>query len=807
MNHQLGAKNIHIIGSDVVGMQGTHLAADHDVNIKAAEQKTIEASGNKSAGWNAGVSVSNQTGFGVTAGGNLGKGKGNGTDTSYVNSHVGSKDSSTTISSGNATNIIGGQVQGKGVQIDANELNIESLQDKATYKSKQQNISGQVSVGTNGANASGSFSKSNVNANYVSVNEQSGIFAGDDGYQINVKNNTDLKGAIITSTQTAENLKKNSLDTGTLTHSDIRNVSEYDAKGISLSAGFNAGKSDPKGGKTPDTVYSAPDKDDQHASTTTGVSKSIGFGLDSDKDSSVTKSRVNTSNITIRDEQGQQALTGKTAEQIKSDILTRVTTDTARENSGALKNNFDKDNVQSEINLQMEVTKNFDANRQEVKVEINKKIDEFKAAGNTKDADQWQKAGVLLDMVSAGLSTPTASGLGIAASTLSPVASYKIGQYFKEQASNNTDGKLTNGQEAAHILAHTVLGAAVAAAGGNDALTAGLSAGGAEAAAPKLAQYLYGKDTKDLTADEKSTISAITGLVASGVGATTGDVSSTVQSGNVAQVGVENNEFSIISQGVEKKLAENKKKDEAQPKFSCPKGQSCIIPIPEKTMGEKAIGIINDLTVRQLAAALGADNDPLTGEYITPNERQLAKASMLSLGFSRTLSGPIKLTEEVIIALESKIGKVATQKLLALPAPKSSKLVNMQHMESHEIQQAQSIIDLKGGIFDGTPTARYPAIDGWLDGIPVQLKTVTGNGLTAIQRNILKADAALKKEGYHQAEMYIDAVQTGITRKQLNDFIKPGTPISNILNEGAVKSVSINTKDGWLIINRSTFNK
>ncbi|ATZ64499.1 hypothetical protein BSR55_14675 [Acinetobacter bereziniae] len=261
-----------------------------------------------------------------------------------------SKDSSTTISSGNATNIIGGQVQGKGVQIDANELNIESLQDKATYQSKQQNISGQVSVGTNGAsinsgNASTGFSKSNVNANYASVNEHSGVFAGDDGYQIKVKNNTDLKGAIITSTQTAENLKKNSLDTGTLTHSDIRNVNEYDAKGISLSAGFNAGKSDEKGGKTPDTVLSTPNKIDQHASTTTGVSKSIGFGLDSDKNSSVTKSGINTSNITIRDEQGQQALTGKTAEQIKSDILTSVTTDTARENSGALKNNFDKDKV------------------------------------------------------------------------------------------------------------------------------------------------------------------------------------------------------------------------------------------------------------------------------------------------------------------------------------------------------------------------------------------------------------------------------------------------------------------------------
>nr|WP_245809176.1 VENN motif pre-toxin domain-containing protein [Acinetobacter populi] len=134
--------------------------------------------------------------------------------------------------------------------------------------------------------------------------------------------------------------------------------------------------------------------------------------------------------------------------------------------------------------------------------------------------------------VSAGLSAPTASGLGIAAATLSPSVSYEIGQYFK---GNDAEGS------AAHILAHTVLGAAVAAAGGNDALTAGLVAGGSEAAAPKLAQYLYGKDAQDLTADEKSTISAIVGLAGSAVGASTGDVASTVQAGQVSQNAVENN--------------------------------------------------------------------------------------------------------------------------------------------------------------------------------------------------------------------------------------------------------------------------
>ncbi|ENU24237.1 hypothetical protein F993_01124 [Acinetobacter proteolyticus] len=83
-----------------------------------------------------------------------------------------------------------------------------------------------------------------------------------------------------------------------MTHSELRNVSEYDAKGISIGAGFNAGKNDAQGQKQPDTVLSKPNKIDGHASSQVGVSKSIGFGLDSDKDSSVTKSGVNTKNIT-----------------------------------------------------------------------------------------------------------------------------------------------------------------------------------------------------------------------------------------------------------------------------------------------------------------------------------------------------------------------------------------------------------------------------------------------------------------------------------------------------------------------------
>ena len=200
---------------------------------------------------------------------------------------------------------------------------------------------------------------------------------------------------MITSTQTAENLKKNSLDTGTLKSSNIQNVTEYDAKGISVGGGFNAGKSGTAGNKEPDTVLSTPNKIDQHASTTVGVSKSVGFGLDSDKDSSVTKSGVNTQNITIRDEQGQQALTGKTAGKIKSEILTSVTTDTARENSGALQNNFDKDRVLKEINTQVSVTQKFGENAPKAVADYaQQQVLKLQAQGNLEEAEKWKEGGV-----------------------------------------------------------------------------------------------------------------------------------------------------------------------------------------------------------------------------------------------------------------------------------------------------------------------------------------------------------------------------------------------------------------------------
>ena len=199
--------NINIEGSDVSGKQGTTLMADNQVNIKAAEQNHQERSTNKSSGFNAGVAikVSNGEAAGITLGGNYGKGYGNGDETTYVASHVGDSQSKTVINAGGDANIIGSQVKGKRVELNAENLNIESLQDKSRYHGKQMNVSGSVTVG-DGFAAGGSFNKSKVNTDYASVNEQAGIFAGNDGYDINVKNKvSSIGGAIISSAPKEKN--------------------------------------------------------------------------------------------------------------------------------------------------------------------------------------------------------------------------------------------------------------------------------------------------------------------------------------------------------------------------------------------------------------------------------------------------------------------------------------------------------------------------------------------------------------------------------------------------------------------------
>ena len=273
---------------------------------------------------------------------------------------------------------------------------------------------------------------------------------------------------------------------------------------------------------------------------------------------------------------GQAQLMGKPADTpdavianaVKQSIATTTTTDQVQANSGAIANNFDKDAVQSEIDLQIKVTQQFDTTRQQAKTIVNQQIDglnktlkdaeaalkinpddpvaQQKYKNTQASINKWQIGGTIIDSIASGLSGPSSTGAaGILANAAAPQLQYQIGQYFK-----GTDAEGST----AHILAHTILAAAVAAAGGNDALMAGLAAGGAEAVAPAVANWLFGsnldvkKDAKgnviasELTAEQNNILSNIIGLGTAGVtGLASGSVTDVVSSTGLAQTAVEDN--------------------------------------------------------------------------------------------------------------------------------------------------------------------------------------------------------------------------------------------------------------------------
>ena len=192
------------------------------------------------------------------------------------------------LNSGKDTDIKGSQVSGNKVNVAIQgNLTIESEQNKQTYRegNKQSGAGFTTDItnagkGLGGTSISGGANKSHTHSNYESVTEQAGIYAGQEGFDVTVKGNTDLKGSVIDSSAPAE---KNHLTTGTLTWNDIDNKADYKAegKGIAYTKGDNA----PLNAK----------------GTTPTIAPTV-----KDEASSTTKSAVSAGTVTITDKGNQK---------------------------------------------------------------------------------------------------------------------------------------------------------------------------------------------------------------------------------------------------------------------------------------------------------------------------------------------------------------------------------------------------------------------------------------------------------------------------------------------------------------------
>ncbi|WP_317920627.1 MULTISPECIES: hemagglutinin repeat-containing protein [unclassified Cupriavidus] len=287
------AGNLNIIGSNIDANK-VALGAKNDINIVAATDTNESHSTNKSSSASVGVSYGtgpNNAGFGVSASASKSTGNSDSQGTTQANSHVTGKESVTFVS-GNDTNILGATATGGKVMGDVGgNLNIASRQDTEEMRAKQESMGGGFSISQGGGSASFSASKGKASGSYANVSEQSGIQAGEGGFDIRVEGNTDLKGAVIASTAGKD---KNHLDTGTLSFSDIQNHSDYSATSFGVAGGITAGpqNSEKNSGQTA-------------GRNTGGISPMIPQHESGSQDG-VAHSAIADGTITIRDEASQK---------------------------------------------------------------------------------------------------------------------------------------------------------------------------------------------------------------------------------------------------------------------------------------------------------------------------------------------------------------------------------------------------------------------------------------------------------------------------------------------------------------------
>jgi filamentous hemagglutinin len=233
------------------------------------------------------------------------------------------------------------------------------------------------------------FSHTNANAsgNYAGVNEQAGIQAGDGGFNISVKGNTDLHGAVIASDADAW---KNTLTTGTLSFSDIANSSSYDAKSSGFSAGASLGLPDKVTGPS-----SVPNSG--------GITPSLSQH-DSGSDGATTKSAISAGTINVTDSANQT-----------QDVAT-LSRDTSNTNGTVAKTPDVNNLLDKQADMMSAASAAGQAVAQRIGDYAQSKYDEAKVNGDQAGMDSWRDGGSSrAEMQAAGAAV--VAGLGGGAGT------------------------------------------------------------------------------------------------------------------------------------------------------------------------------------------------------------------------------------------------------------------------------------------------------------------------------------------------------------------------------------------------------
>lgn len=554
--------DIVIAGSQLKAGGNTSLDAANDVLLSGAANTQKTTGRNSSSGGGVGVSIGaggNGAGISVFASVNAAKGseKGNGTEWTETTIDSGK---TVTINSGRDTVLNGAQVNGNRIIADVgHDLLISSQQDTSKYDSKQTSVAAGGSFTFGSMTGSGyiAASRDKMKSRFDSVAEQTGMFAGDGGFDITVGRHTQLDGAVIASTATPD---KNHLDTGTLGFSDLHNEADYKVShsGISLSGGGSFG--DKFQGNMPGGMISAGGHSG-HAEGTTQAAVADGTITIRDRDNQK-QNLANLSRDPVHANDSISPIFDKEKEQRRlqtvgliSDIGSQVA-DIAR--------------TQGELNALKAAQDKYgpvpaDATEEQRQAYLAKLRDtpEYKK--------EQEKYGTGSDM-QRGIQAATAALQGLAGGNM---AGALAGASAPELANIIGHHAGIDDNTAAKAIAHAILGGVTAALQGNSAAAGAIGAGTGEVIASAIAKSLYpGVDPSKLTEDQKQTVSTLATLSAGMAGGiASGDVAGAAAGAGAGKNVVENNLL-----GGSEWLQTEKAREHGADVLSCsdnPSGEAC----------------------------------------------------------------------------------------------------------------------------------------------------------------------------------------------------------------------------------------
>lgn len=527
------------------------LSAGRDIALSSSEDNSSQKSSSGGSHYGVGVGFGlggSQNGFSIELAASQSSAKGNGSSVTHHNSEV-TAAGDLTVKAGQDVTLNGANLNGNHVDLDAGRnLEIASQQDRASYDSKQSSTGFSASICVPPICAgvpvqgSASMSGSKIYNDYASVQQQSGITAGDNGYNIFVGNHTQLDGAVIASSATPD---KNHLSTGTLGWTNIENHANSGGNGYSMAVSGSMGAATtPESGsfisKLPNGGLSQPSGNNPMPVATLEQTK--------DRASSTTYSAISPGTIEIRNPDAQ-----------KQDV-SQISRDTASAEN-ALKDKFDAQKAEDSMAVQREMA----VLGQQV---IQQTFDYLKLQAKQQERDKLKNDKTFNEMTTqeqekylSDRDKEVEKQYGIGSDL--QIAAQAISGVFAGLAGGNVSGAVaagaapllakmvkvvSEGNEPMRVILHTLASGLIAKAQGGSAIggAAGGLAAGVMSSSDKLSQMFFDKSVSELSEDEKMLVANIVTLAGAVAGGAVDGRVGVVSGASAGRVEVENNTLSSL---------------------------------------------------------------------------------------------------------------------------------------------------------------------------------------------------------------------------------------------------------------------